>query len=239
MGEAWKRPGRQALIGPARLVVEPQVASQPNGALSRRAGARRHTEGVNENHKVCGSDEWRLHIREEVLPWALGDEDLGDKVLEVGPGYGATTDVLCQLTPRLTAVEVDPELVELLRNRFAGSPGVEIVEGDATALEFPDDWFTGAVSFTMLHHVPTAELHDRLFAEVARVLRPGGIFAVGDSLATPERAAGHVGDTYNPIDPTTVAPRLHRAGFVGAEVRISEYGWASVASKPSRTLGSA
>jgi hypothetical protein len=28
----------------------------------------------------------------EHLPWALGDTDLGDDVLEVGPGYGATTD---------------------------------------------------------------------------------------------------------------------------------------------------
>jgi SAM-dependent methyltransferase len=186
---------------------------------------------VNENHRVCGSEEWRAHIREEVLPWALGDQDLGDDVLEVGPGYGATTDVLCQRAPRLTAVEIDRELVELLRERFAGSPGVEIVEGDATRLEFPDGRFTGAASFTMLHHVPTEDLQDRLFGEVSRVLRPGSIFAVGDSLATPEREAGHVDDTYNPIDPSTVAQRLRNAGFPHAEVRISDYGWASIANK--------
>ncbi|MGH9092868.1 MAG: class I SAM-dependent methyltransferase [Acidimicrobiales bacterium] len=186
---------------------------------------------MNDNHKVCGSDEWRAYIREEVLPWVLGDRDLGDDVLEVGPGYGATTDVLCRRAAHLTAVEIDPELVELLRERFAGSSGVEVVEGDATRLEFPDERFSGAASLTMLHHVPTTELQDRLFAEVARVLRPGGVFAVGDSLATPERAAGHVGDTYNPIDPAEVAQRLHDAGFGRADVQFGAYGWASIAVK--------
>lgn len=187
---------------------------------------------MNENHKVCGSNEWRAHIREEVLPWAMGDQELGDDVLEVGPGYGATTDVLCDQAAHLTAVEIDPELVVLLRERFAGSLGVEIVEGDATGLEFPDGRFSGAASFTMLHHVPTSELQDRLFAEIVRVLQPGGVFAVGDSLATPEREAGHVDDIYNPVDPTTVASRLRNAGFARAEVRVGDYGWASIAVKP-------
>lgn len=189
-------------------------------------------DGVNENHRVCGSDEWRTHIREEVLPWALGDRDLGDDVLEVGPGYGATTDVLCQRSARLTAVEIDPELVALLRERFAGRPGVDIVEGDATRLALPDGRFTGAASFTMLHHVPTAALQDRLFAEVARVLRPAGVFAVGDSLGTPARAAGHVGDTYNPVEPATVEPRLRTAGFGPVDLRTGDYGWAAIAVKP-------
>lgn len=187
---------------------------------------------MNENHRVCGSDEWRAYIRQEVLPWALDDRDLGADVLEVGPGYGATTDVLCQRAARLTAVEIDPELVRLLRQRFAGSPGVQIVEGDATGLEFPDGCFTGAASFTMLHHVPTADRQDRLFAEISRVLQPGGVFAVGDVLASPEREAGHAGDTYNPVDPSTVAVRLGQAGFARPEVRLGEYGWAAIAVKP-------
>ena len=39
---------------------------------------------------MCGSDEWRQAIREVILPWALDGTDLGDDVLEVGPGYGAS-----------------------------------------------------------------------------------------------------------------------------------------------------
>ena len=39
---------------------------------------------MNEAHEMCGSDEWRQAIRDVILPWALGDTDLGDDVLEVG-----------------------------------------------------------------------------------------------------------------------------------------------------------
>ena len=74
---------------------------------------------MNEAHERCGSDEWRQMIREVILPWALGHTDLGDDVLEVGPGYGATTDVLSESVPRLTSVEIDEDLAAMLVDRFA------------------------------------------------------------------------------------------------------------------------
>jgi SAM-dependent methyltransferase len=171
-------------------------------------------------------------MRDEILPWALGDIDLGDDVLEVGPGYGATTDVLAELVPKVTAVEVDPQLAALLVERFAGNDAVLIVTGDATDMEFGDARFSGAASFTMLHHVPTAALQDRLFAEVSRVLRPGAAFVAGDSLADPEREAHHEGDTYNPVDPASLPARLSGAGLTDVEVKTNEFGWAAVARKP-------
>jgi len=184
---------------------------------------------VNEAHERCGSDEWRQIIREVILPWALGDVDLGDDVLEVGPGYGATTDVLCEATPRLTAVEIDDGLAAMLTERFADKAHVTIVRGDATRLTFDDDRFTGAACFTMLHHVPTDELQDRLFAEVARVLRPGAALVASDAVASDDLEAHHEGDTYNPIDPASLPARLAAAGFRDIEVRTSERGWAAVA----------
>jgi ubiquinone/menaquinone biosynthesis C-methylase UbiE len=184
---------------------------------------------VNEAHQKCGSDEWREAIREVILPWALGETDLGDDVLEVGPGYGATTDVLSQKVSRLTSVEIDEELAEMLRDRFADVPSVEIVNGDATALTYDDGRFTGAASFTMLHHVPTIELQDRLFGEVARVLRPGAPLVASDSLASDELAAHHEDDTYNPVDPASLPERLTAAGFERIDVRTNPYGWAVIA----------
>jgi SAM-dependent methyltransferase len=184
---------------------------------------------VNEAHERCGSDEWRQMIREVILPWALGQTDLGDDVLEVGPGYGATTDVLCETTPQLTSVEIDDKLAAMLTDRFAAKPGVQIVHGDATALTYNDGSFTGAACFTMLHHVPTVELQDRLFAEVARVLRPGGALVASDSLASAELEAHHEGDTYNPIDPSTLPGRMAAAGFTDVNVQTNQYGWAVVA----------
>lgn len=187
---------------------------------------------MNENHKHCGSDEWRALVRETILPWALRDVDLGDDVLEVGPGYGATTDVLAESVPKLTAVEIDEELAAMLTERFAESGAVLIVRGDATALDFPDGRFTGAASFTMLHHVPTAEMQDRLLGEVARVLRSGSMFVAGDSLASPELKDHHQGDTYNPVDPEQLTGRLEAAGFTEVSVRTNPFGWTAQARKP-------
>ena len=184
---------------------------------------------MNEHHKHCGSDEWRALIRDVILPWAIGDVDFGDDVLEVGPGYGATTDVLSESVPQLTAVEIDEELAAYLEDRFHPLEHVRIVRGDATALEFGDGRFTGAACFTMLHHVPTVELQDRLFAEVARVLRPGGALVAGDSVASPELEAHHVDDTYNPVDPSTLEDRLRAAGFDKIRVQANAFGWSAVA----------
>ena len=184
---------------------------------------------MNKAHERCGSDEWRQAIRDVILPWALGETDLGDDVLEVGPGYGATTDVLGESVPRLTSVEIDDELALMLTDRFADVPTVQIVRGDATALSYDDDRFTGAACFTMLHHVPTVELQDRLFAEVARVLRPGAALVASDSMASEELEAHHEGDTYNPVDPSTLPARLSAAGFERIEVRTNPLGWAAIA----------
>ena len=64
----------------------------------------------------------------------------GDTVVEIGPGRGALTDLLSARSGRLVAIEIDRDLVAHLRERYAGQPNVDVVEGDA--LEF--DW--GAVA---------------------------------------------------------------------------------------------
>ncbi len=174
---------------------------------------------VNEGHVWCGSDEWRAYVRDVSIPWALGDRDLGDDVLEIGPGYGATTDVFSERAERLTVVEIDPELARALGERFDGA-NVTIVEGDASSLEFDDRRFTGATCFHMLHHVPSLELQDRIFGEASRVLRPGAVFVATDSLYSPEVEQFHEGDTYLPLDPATIEARLTRCGFVDVDLDV-------------------
>jgi len=170
---------------------------------------------------------------EVILPWVLDGTDLGEDVLEVGPGYGAVTDVLSRSVPQVTCVEIDDELATMLSERFAGEASVQIVRGDATHLDFATGRFSGAACFTMLHHVPTGEAQDRLFAEVARVLRPGAALVASDSIGSDELAAAHIGDTYNPVDPSGLPARLLAAGFDQVEVRTNEFGWAAIA----RTAG--
>ena len=167
-----------------------------------------------------------------IVPSAIGDVDLGDDVLEVGPGYGAATDIVSESAKALTAVEIDKQLVDFLEDRFASQPHVQIRQGDATALEFDDARFTGAICFTMLHHVPSGDLQDRLFAEVCRVLRPGAALVASDNLANPELEAHHDGDTYNPIDPATLPARLQAAGFVDITVTTNPFAWQATAHAP-------
>ncbi len=62
-------------------------------------------------------------------------------VLEVGPGLGSLTRHLAERAEQVTAVELDKDLVPVLRKEFADCPNVEIVQGDI--LEFsPDEYFT-------------------------------------------------------------------------------------------------
>ncbi len=173
-------------------------------------------------------------VREQMMPWALGEVDLGDDVLEVGPGFGATTDVLRERVRRLTAVEIDTELAASLAARLAGT-NVEVITGDATALDFPVGRFSGATSFAMLHHVPSRALQDQLFSGVARVLCPGGVLVASDSLDSPDLRTFHRDDTFVPVNPVELPERLGAAGFVDIQVRENEFAWVAVAARDSTT----
>lgn len=183
---------------------------------------------MNQRHlDLLVSEDWRILLKDYLLPFAFGDRshgDLGDDVLEVGPGPGLTTDLVRGDLVKLTAIELDRELAASLSNRLAGT-NVAVVEGDATDMPFESARFTGAIAFTMFHHVPTVELQDRMLAEIFRVLRPGGLLVASDSVASEDLAALHVGDVYNPVDPATLSDRLETIGFAAIEVEANSLGW--------------
>lgn len=168
------------------------------------------------HHWLCRSDKWRKTVRQRV-PWVLSSAHLGPNVLEVGPGPGLTTDILREMVHRLTAIELDAELADSLSLRMSGS-NVEVVRGDATAMPFSDGQFSGVVSFTMLHHVPSIPLQDKLLREVWRVLQPGAIFVGSDSRQSLLMRLIHIGDTLVPVDPDRFGERLEAAGFQVVEV---------------------
>jgi SAM-dependent methyltransferase len=186
---------------------------------------------MNAAHlEVCASPEWKAALRDDILPFALGDAQLGDDVLELGSGPGMTTDLLREQVPKLTCCELDEDLARSLAERLAGT-NVEVVNADATDMPFEDGRFTGAVSFNMLHHVPTAELQDALLADVARVLQPGAVFVACDGLPSDDLAAFHEDDVYNPLALDEIAARLEAAGFRDVEVRSNDDGWAARARR--------
>jgi len=175
---------------------------------------------MNRIHRwYCRSDAWRRTVRERLLPWVVGRAELGDRVLEVGPGPGVTTDVLRSRTEHLTAVEIDPALAAALAVRLADT-NVTVVRGDGTRLPFPDCTFSSAISCTMLHHVPSSALQDCLLAEVRRVLRPGGLLVGSDSISSLLFRAVHLFDTLVAVPPETFGSRLRAHGFRDVAVDV-------------------
>jgi SAM-dependent methyltransferase len=187
---------------------------------------------MNSFHRwFCRTSIWKKTLANEIISWALNDVELGGDVLEVGPGPGMTTDILRERLPRLTSIEIDPRLAGDLRDRLQNT-NVEIVEGDAAAMPFADGSFSGAVSFTMLHHVPSATLQDRLLAEVYRVLKPGGIFAGSDSRWSIGFHLIHLWDTMVIVEPETFATRLEAAGFTDVSVKLAKQAFRFRARRP-------
>lgn len=167
---------------------------------------------MNLCHRLCcNSNRWANTVEGQLLPWVLADVELGDNTLEIGPGYGANLRVLLGKTAKLTAVEIDAPMAQRLQKLYGER--ARIVNGDGTDTGLPSDEFSSVVCFTMLHHIPTANLQDRLFAEAFRMLRPSGVFAGSDSMRSLRFRIVHISDTCNPVDPQTLPERLRAAGF--------------------------
>ena len=186
---------------------------------------------MNRFHqRYCRSETWARAVEERLLPWVLRDVDLGERPLEIGPGFGVTTRVLQRTVPDLTALELDPVLAARLRER--SREPLTVVEGDGAAMPFGEGEFSSAVCFTMLHHVQSAELQDQLFAEANRVLVPGGVFAGSDSRISARFRLIHLFDTMVVVDPETLGGRLEAAGFTDVEVSTTESAVRFAARRP-------
>jgi SAM-dependent methyltransferase len=188
---------------------------------------------MNENHlQYLASPEWARRLRTELLPWVEALGDLGDDVLEIGPGPGLTTDLLRDRVAVLTAVEIDADLAASLEARLAGT-NVTVICADATQTGLPPDQFSTATCFSVLHHVPGADLQDQVLAEIHRLLRPGGRLVAVDALDIPTVRSAHVDDIFCPLDQATLADRLAAAGFTDVSVEPGDYQVHFHATKPA------
>jgi len=114
-------------------------------------------------------DNWR-----RVFELVVAEADLcGRRVLDLGCGTGRLSVALAeQGLARVWGVDASPEMLEVARGKVPASVGLK--EGRAEQLPFRDDWFERVVMWLVVHCVdrPAA------FAEVGRVLAPGGRLAV-------------------------------------------------------------
>jgi len=158
----------------------------------------------------CASPFWRRITREKLLPWALEEINLGDRVLEIGAGPGAATPELARRARSVTSLEYSHKFCVDLKSKI----GVQnVVQGDAAILPFATGAFTAAIAVLVLYHLRSVEAQDRAFAEIHRVLEPGGVFVaveVDDGWLT---RLAHFRSTFVVLAPKSAGERVRAAGF--------------------------
>lgn len=123
----------------------------------------------------------------ETTEWIL--QSLGisttDDVVEVAPGMGATTGLLLGADPAsYTGVDRDPEAAALVGGLLDGE-NRRVINATAAETGLPDDSVDVVVGEAYLTMQPDSVKH-RIIAELARILRPGGRFALHEIAFAPE-----------------------------------------------------
>lgn len=165
----------------------------------------------------------------------------GDRLVDLGCGIGGTArTAAARYGAQVSGVDLTPEFVAVAEvlSRMAGVTGVAFSEGSVLGLPFDAGRFDFA---TMLHVGMNIEDKPGLFAEAARVLRPGGVFAIYDLMRV---GAGELpypmpwaakGDISFVEAPEVYAGLAREAGFVEQARRDrSEFGIAGMEAMRDR-----
>jgi SAM-dependent methyltransferase len=137
-----------------------------------------------------------------------------DLVLDLGAGFGRHAFGAARLGARVVACDLAATELASIRATFAAMAEagevkehqlVGAVQGDATCLPFGDATFDRVIASEVLEHIPDDQA---AFAELARVLRPGGTLAVTVPAWLPEKVCWWLSDDY------------HAPAAVGGHVRI-------------------
>ncbi len=192
----------------------------------------------------CSTNFWRSVTRDHLLPRMLqgvarDDAESPTHVLELGAGLGAATPELLRRFPRVTSLEYSAMFAAQIARtprgeKFGGASVPEdsrdaariacanrvanVVQGDAAQLPFADESFTCVIAILMLHHLRSQELQDCAFAEVRRVLRPGGIFVAFEIHDGWLQRLIHVHSTFVPVKASGAHARLNAEGFACVSV---------------------
>src|ERR671932_852314 len=115
-------------------------------------------------------------------PWTMGRLAAGERVLDLGSGAGTDSLVAAQMVGadgHVTGIDMTAAMLAKARAAAAemGVTNVEFVEGEAERLPFPDETFDVVISNGVIDLVPDK---DAVFAELHRVLVPGGRMQIAD-----------------------------------------------------------
>lgn len=189
-------------------------ARRLDGVLAQRAG---DSEAL---FRMLGSrwDEVRQELfgAAYVLPALLALLPEGQVIADLGCGTGAMLPLLAPVAGRLLGVDREEAMLAVAAERCSGLPNVELRQGLLDALPLQGGSVDLALCQLVLHHV--RELPP-VFAEVARVLRPGGRFVLLDMVAHDrDELRATMGHVHPGFDEDTV-----RGLAVGAGLRLRSF----------------
>ena len=115
-------------------------------------------------------------------PFSLGSLQPGERVLDLGSGAGTDSLVAAQMVGpdgSVTGIDMTPDMLERARTAAGemGVANVTFVEGEAERLPFEDASFDVVISNGVVDLIPDK---DAVFAELHRVLEPGGRIQLAD-----------------------------------------------------------
>jgi tocopherol O-methyltransferase len=139
----------------------------------------------------------------------------GDRVVDVGCGYGATSR---WLAAERGATVTGLTLSAAQASAFPPAPRVELLVRDWLRNGLGDGAFDAVVSIEVLSHMPDKE---RAFAEIARVVRPGGRIAIVDWLTREHPSAREERRLLRPICEEGHLPSMHAPSEYEAMMRAA------------------
>jgi SAM-dependent methyltransferase len=195
-----------------------------------------HWDSVAEKY-AAGAD--RMTARYAEAAWALAALPAGARVLDVATGAGALLTAALREGADATGIDFSPEMVRIAGARAAAiRAGDHALVMDGQQLDFPANSFDAAFSIFGVFMFPNAAAG---FAEMARVLRPGGmaVVAVWENAggAGPAQLFARAAATLFPDKPVPLpvtvlfnAPDLlnaafERAGLQPERVETVEFAW--------------
>lgn len=131
-----------------------------------------HELQINNPTAYIQSDE--LAMLQSLLPWDNA------RVLELGCGRAFITRKLAEQFPIRSLIATEVDLIQLNKNQaISDLPKVQFMQAGMEAIPMEDNAVDIAIMLKSLHHVPLRFL-DAGFAEVWRVLRPGGFLYISE-----------------------------------------------------------
>ncbi len=156
----------------------------------------------------------------------------GNKVLDVGCGTGSltlTAKSYAGAAGTVYGIDASPEMIEAARRKAAQS-GIQAVfeVGLIEKLAFPDASVDVVINRLVIHHLPD-DLKRAAFAEILRVLKPGGLFFAADFKAPSSPLLAHL------LLPLIGHQMMRRSDIQAIPPRLAEAGFADVKSGPTRS----